>query len=210
MSRQDRNELYHFGVKGMKWGIRRYQNYDGTYTKAGQRRHDRYIRSAEKHEEKAQYARTKTMRAFHENQADFKRARISKDAHWEATLAADRYKNRKGRADRLVKKAEKAKKAKNAKKLARLEKKAQKLMARTLKDEEILQTSINTLAKQMDENTKHKVDRWMIENARELSYDYYSNGEYYARIFNPAKYRENINYTDYLSKTANSRRKKPE
>ena len=28
-------ELYHYGVKGQKWGIRRYQNPDGTLTKAG-------------------------------------------------------------------------------------------------------------------------------------------------------------------------------
>ena len=28
-------ELYHHGIKGMKWGVRRYQNYDGTYTKRG-------------------------------------------------------------------------------------------------------------------------------------------------------------------------------
>ena len=32
------NEFYHWGVKGMKWGVRRYQNPDGTLTPAGRRR----------------------------------------------------------------------------------------------------------------------------------------------------------------------------
>lgn len=30
--------LYHHGIKGMRWGVRRYQNKDGTLTAAGKRR----------------------------------------------------------------------------------------------------------------------------------------------------------------------------
>ena len=36
--------LAHHGVKGMKWGVRRYQNSDGTLTDAGKKRYDRDVR----------------------------------------------------------------------------------------------------------------------------------------------------------------------
>lgn len=44
------DELAHYGVQGMKWGIRKYVNYDGTLTAEGQRKYGTYqnfVRSSE-------------------------------------------------------------------------------------------------------------------------------------------------------------------
>lgn len=38
------NDLTHHGILGQKWGVRRYQNKDGTLTEAGKNRYDRDIR----------------------------------------------------------------------------------------------------------------------------------------------------------------------
>lgn len=35
----NQNELYHHGILGQKWGVRRYQNYDGTLKAAGRKRY---------------------------------------------------------------------------------------------------------------------------------------------------------------------------
>lgn len=32
-------ELYHHGIRGQKWGVRKYQNIDGTYTEEGKKRY---------------------------------------------------------------------------------------------------------------------------------------------------------------------------
>ena len=36
------NELYHHGIKGQKWGVRRFQNPDGSLTPAGRKRYNKY------------------------------------------------------------------------------------------------------------------------------------------------------------------------
>ena len=48
MDRED--ELTHFGTKGMRWGVRKYQNSDGTLTSEGRAR---YLKNARKYDSKA-------------------------------------------------------------------------------------------------------------------------------------------------------------
>ena len=47
------NELYHHGIKGQKWGIRRFQNPDGTLTQAGRKRYMNYDGSYKKKKKKS-------------------------------------------------------------------------------------------------------------------------------------------------------------
>ncbi len=37
----ENNTLQHWGIKGMRWGVRRFQNSDGTLTPAGKKRYDK-------------------------------------------------------------------------------------------------------------------------------------------------------------------------
>lgn len=93
-------ELYHYGILGQRWGIRRYQNADGTLTSEGR---ERMLARARKYESKANTTIGES------NSAKLKRAKLNqkaKDARYEvrkSDLKKARLKKSESNAKRSVK-----------------------------------------------------------------------------------------------------------
>lgn len=58
-------ELYHYGVKGQKWGIRRYQNKDGSLTSAGKKRVAEYTSESKAHVSAIKESKTRLGKNYH-------------------------------------------------------------------------------------------------------------------------------------------------
>ena len=61
ITRTSPDELKHYGIKGQRWGVRRYQNADGTLTEEGKKRYGSTIEEVERNAEEAN-AKAKALR----------------------------------------------------------------------------------------------------------------------------------------------------
>lgn len=76
----DNNSLYHHGIKGQRWGVRRYQNQNGTLTPAGKKRYAKNTtqsKAKEKpkelttEEKKAKVVKDRSAKSFYANRKMF-------------------------------------------------------------------------------------------------------------------------------------------
>ena len=75
------DELYHHGVKGMKWGARRYQNADGSLTPAGKKKYSGSFRYTTKNGEKVDIltSKSKTFKTKVPDSNGIKRTKVSEE-----------------------------------------------------------------------------------------------------------------------------------
>lgn len=101
--------LVHYGILGMKWGIRRYQNEDGSYTRAGEMRRRKSFRLETKEEKAERLARKSVKKAVRqvkkaEQAAKREEKREQRSAEEQVKLEKKKFQIlRSGDADRIYK-----------------------------------------------------------------------------------------------------------
>ena len=92
-------ELYHHGRKGQRWGIRRYQNSDGTLTDAGRKR---YLKTSERYAKKASKTSDSAKQDKYKKKSSDAKKALKQDNALKARLAKEE-KKRKAEEEKIAK-----------------------------------------------------------------------------------------------------------
>lgn len=178
-------ELYHWGIKGMKWGQRRYQNKDGSLTPAGEKRYNKELERVKKEkaklDEKARIEKNKAKtQAKWDKLEEMKRKnQEQRDALSGKTKKGDA--NDKSKEETLEEKRERLLKTTNAKELY----KNKDLLTDAEINERINRIDLEKKLSSRIENEPSKFDKAMERTDRIIS-AYKKTDEVYSTVANSA------------------------
>lgn len=173
--------LMHHGIKGQRWGVRRFQNEDGTLTPEGQKRYSDLAadmnRLSDFKKPHIDGLRDAFIDSRKTNRAFYKAA--------ESNRNKQRYENQSAKFKEKEAKAREAGKEGKAAKYAMKGKNAAEL---ALEEERVFKQSIDTISREQTKYGKERVDYWLAKNAYNMSVTEIMTDTSYYRYYDAEKH----------------------